>query len=173
MLKFYKKEGKWQSILRAVRTADGFDLGDDYRLRIQNDEFVLIQKKRNAKTWDDVLHMRIGHTNYCCGVAQLGNFREYALINEMPDSIGDAAFHIITTYCRRYYNKGIIQAWFQKYPNAVYGTSRGFEYAKIRAIFTRNGMKKFGRQTYNPNSGNRIIGYQGSMNKHGVEYGNS
>jgi hypothetical protein len=164
MLVHFKPNTNWSRIVRELRNAGGYQLSDDYRLRIVHDEHIVLEVKGKSE-WYNVFRIQMGHTTFCCGVSQLGQFAEHSQrMIDLPTEIGDKAFKLMTTYIRRMYNKGIIQCWFQKYPG-----DKDFYYPHLRKLFIRNGMKKFGTQTYNPNSGNRIIGYQGSLGKVGID----
>jgi hypothetical protein len=132
----------------------------DYWLRRQGTSFTLHKSLINS---EQVFRVIVDNTAYCCGVAQLGGFYERQEAVNVPDAVLKYVFKVITSTLRFKYRKGIAQGWFYRYNRA----EQPFLHPTIRRMFENGGMGKIGVETYNPNSGNVIQGFQGSIARRG------
>jgi len=157
-MKLYKNfTNDWNVLWTRLNNPDqGVDVGEGYTVCRDGIVLTLRVSPRNTA----IMRVHPDATTWCCGVMQLGNFWEMRLATPVPDAVLDEYFKIIASTCRNMFRKGIIQAWFYKQPRAT-----EFEHPNIRKMFIKNGMRKIGRSTFNPNSGNHIQGYQASLPK--------
>lgn len=102
--------------------------------------------------WETLGILRCDTTPYCCGVLQLGAFNDW--YKPIPEAVGQEFMRLIRSYARWQYNKAILQAWFFRYRRGDY------HHPSLMKLFTSNGFKKYGREAWNPNSGNVISGFQ-------------
>ena len=161
MLKTYSTSYFNQSIWNRVSNSEGLAIPhSDYILCRRGGSFTL--HKGNIHS-EQVFRLVVDNTSYCCGVAQLGGFYERQEAVNVPDAVLKYVFKVITSTLRFKYRKGIAQGWFYRYnrDNAAY------QHPTIRRMFENNGMGKIGVETYNPNSGNVIQGFQGSIARRG------
>jgi hypothetical protein len=148
----------WLTIAINIRRHDGYTIGD-YNLYLTNDNMLTLRKTANGN--NIVLRLSLNTTPYCCGVMQAGNFYENPpLAINTPDNVLAEMFKIMITLLYYHFRKGILQAWFYK----ARGTS-SYDHSTILRMCKLNGMKTIGKETYNPNSGNKIKGYQMSIVK--------
>ena len=164
MRRAWIKDSNFTNIWRELCGRNGYKLDDNYTMVKSVDYYCIV--KDSGRTKEDVFRINTQHTPYCCGVMQLGNFWEHpTLAPEVPDSIMDKYMQILTTVIKHMYHKGILQAWVYKPPGHT-----EFMHPVTRKLLTRSGFKPFGRITFNPNSGNKIRGYQVSISRKGVKY---
>jgi len=152
-MNFYKKRStEWEQIRRSLGEDGIVSIDDNYELYKGNEYYGL--RLKNEKK-DLCIQVRLGDTTYCCGVAQIGSFYENEESINIPDDVLKEWFKIILSICGNRMNKGILQGWFYK-------PKRGdkFEHPNIEKMFKLSGAKRIGQISYNPNTGNKIKGYQ-------------
>jgi len=146
----------YNSIWATLNNDRGYDIpNSDYKIK-RNYGTWLVYKKDNAV--EPLLRVDIDSTSYCCGVAQAGAFNEFKGAENVPDEVLDHFFKVLVSFARHTYRKGVFQGWFYRTRN-----SKNYKHPVIMKMFLRNSMKKIGKETYNPNSGNYIRGFQGSI----------
>lgn len=170
MLVYYKRN--WSPVWAAVNRSSGYRIpNSDYVVTFRGEMLSLYKYKEAITDYRSevpAISIGIGHTDWCCGVAQFGRFQEYNGADAVPDDVLQRMFNIGVSIARNSYNKGVIQGWFFKTPR-----SKKYQHPVIFKMFTNAGMRQIGRQSYNPNSFNTIKGLQATINKKGVRYGTS
>ena len=155
---YAKNSLEWNNIWRALNRPEGYVIGE-YTMSKTQETYRLCKTANRDRTYPLVINM--GQTNFCCGVIQLGAFYELPISMQMvPEPVLDEFMKVLATSAKRSYNKGILQAWFYKPSH-----KKEYEHGQIRNLFIKHGFRKIGRETYNPNSGNRIQGFQLSLRK--------
>lgn len=156
-MQLYKKNTKeWTKVWAAINHASGYKVHDDY-IVIRDGNQLTLTKSQNS---GPLIRVCPDNTTWCCGVMQVGNFYEANTAGDIPLSALDEYYKILASSARNMFRKGILQGWFYREPRR-----EEFRHPVIRQMFIRNGMRKIGRRTYNPNSGNQIQGYQASLRK--------
>ena len=146
----------YNSIWATLNSNGGYDIpNSDYKIK-RNYGTWLVYKKDNAV--EPLLRVDIDSTSYCCGVAQAGAFNEFKGAENVPDEVLDHFFKVLVSFARHTYRKGVFQGWFYRTRS-----TKKYQHPVIMKMFLRNSMKKIGKETYNPNSGNYIRGFQGSI----------
>jgi hypothetical protein len=163
-IKVYKEDDiAWPALWTAVNSREGFTVpGTSFSIRRNGDQFYIMRRGID----ETLLRVITSHTMYCCGVMQVGNFWEVPNIR-IPMKVKEAFMSILYSACHSMFRKGIVQGWFYKPPR-----TKKFEHPIIMKMFKSAGMRKFGKESFNPNSGNNIQGYQVTISKE-VARGNS
>jgi hypothetical protein len=161
MLKTYSQAYFKSNILKRLHSAEGLAVPkSNYIISKRGNQLTLHFERINS---DVVLRLYIENTNYCCGVAQAGAFYEHGEALNVPNAVLDYMFKLLISLTRFQYRKGVIQGWFFRWnrPDSTW------MHPTIMKMFERNGMTLTGEDTYNPNSGNIIRGFQGSIARRG------
>lgn len=147
---------KWYNI-----NANGIDVpNSDYIIKKHYNQMTLTRKDH----LEPILRVAIDNTSWCCGVAQAGAFYEHREALNVPDEVLNYFFKTLVSLSRHTNRKGVFQGWFYRCKGY-----KDFQHGTILKMFKQNGMKKIGRPTYNPNSGNYIQGYQASIKMRGID----
>ena len=161
-MKLYNVDGtKWAAIWASMNAAgNGYKINDEYKVMRSGDQYNLVKIGTNNSQNNTVARICAQHTSWCCGVMQLGNFWERTDAQNIPDDVADEFLRVIYSANRNMFRKSVMQAWFYKEPN-----HDDYQHPFIRQMMIRSGMRQIGRGTYNPNSGNKIKGFQLSLRK--------
>jgi hypothetical protein len=166
MLKTYSNSYFSSSIWSRVSSNEGLRIPhSNYWLKRQGNNFTLHNPQIDSAP---LFRLIVDNTAYCCGVAQLGGFYERQEAINVPDAVLAYVYKVITSTLRFKYRKGIAQGWFYRYNRS----DAAYQHPTIRRMFENAGMTKIGVETFNPNSGNVIQGFQGSISRRGTN-GNS
>lgn len=158
MILYKRHSKKWREITRQLSSQTGIKLGEtNYHLRIipHSENFNLYTGPANSNNVSTIFQMSMGHTMWCCGVSQYGNFYEHSRFANVPAEVKTEMLKILLSYSHNMFNKGVVNAWFYKNPRKP-----NYEHIGFLELLKANKFKKFGRASYNPNSGNTIQGYQ-------------
>lgn len=152
-------KSEWTLLRNQLVTRDGIVMEEDgqtYRIRLDSNHFdirVKLPADHPRGVWDYIGQIRVDSTPYCCGVLQVGSFCYWT--KPVPEKVGQQFMKLLRSLARWSYNKAILQAWFYRYRNTT-----EYNHPTLMKLFTSNGFKKYGREAFNPNSGNCISGFQ-------------
>jgi hypothetical protein len=148
------KGAEWLKVINDMETINGYKLSDVFSLHRSGYVFR-VRKQFMDGSRSTELQLELGPTPYCCGVGQMGNFNESNIAKDMSDETLIKLWTILISFARNQLNKGIVNGWFYK-PRRL----KEFQHPTIERMFKLGGAKRIGKISFNPNSYNKIKGYQ-------------
>lgn len=156
---------EFRSIFRKLESGTHIIELDDssWRIWLEGSRFKLEYKEKGGTDWKTIGWTRVARTEWCCGVVQLGDFHGWSNHTPVPEVIQEEYIKCIRSYCKWFWNKGVIQAWFFRYRQK----DSKYQSPQLLDLLTKGGFKRIGRETFNPNSGNMIRCYQSKIDFRG------